>query len=199
MTAFNLRTLGAIAAAAFAFASLQTAAAQAQSKEAVLPGTLRAVVVLDSSDLASDFMTLAVTNTGLGKLAGARAIVLPQRDLTDAMRSTRTGENDIIIAPPHVTASALIHGYELVAATAATSKYVLVGRADLKTVADLKGRRAYFPQQDSLRSYVARGLLAQGGLTTRAMKDVTYGQTSGAGLLSVAGGAADATVALESE
>jgi hypothetical protein len=89
MTAFNLRTLGAIAAAAFAFASLQTAAAQAQSKEAVLPGTLRAVVVLDSSDLASDFMTLAVTNTGLGKLAGARAIVLPQRDPAKTTSSSR--------------------------------------------------------------------------------------------------------------
>ncbi|MGH6624427.1 MAG: hypothetical protein ACREBN_10665, partial [Burkholderiaceae bacterium] len=64
------------------------------------PSTLRVVVVLDSSDLSSDFMTLAVANTGLSKLAGSRAVVLPQRDLTDAMRSTRTQENDVIIAPP---------------------------------------------------------------------------------------------------
>jgi rhodanese-related sulfurtransferase len=94
----------------------------------------------------------------------------------------------------------LIHGYELVASTGVVAKYVLVGRSDLKAVTDLKGRRAYFPQQDSLRSYVARGLLAQeGGMTTRALKDVTYGQTSGAGLLTLAGGATDVTVALESE
>ena len=163
------------------------------------PATVRVVVVLDSSDLSSDFMTLAVANTGLSKLAGSRAIVLPQRDLTDAMRSTRTQENDVIIAPPHVTASALIHGYELVASTGNSSRYVLVGRSDLKKLAELKGKRAYFPQQDSLRSYVARGLLAQEGMTTRALSNVTYGQTSGAGLISVAGGSAEATIALESE
>jgi rhodanese-related sulfurtransferase len=169
------------------------------SAQAPAAATLRAVVVLDSSDLSSDFLTMAVANTGLGKLAGTRAVVLPQRDLTDAMRSTRTGENDIIIAPPHVAASALIHGYELVASTGTVSKYVVVGRGDMKSLADLKGRRAYFPQQDSLRSYVARGLLAQEGMTIRSLKLVTYGQTSGAGLLTVAGGGAEATVALESE
>jgi len=179
--------------------ALGCAVSTAALAQAPASGTLRAVVVLDSSDLSSDFLTMAVANTGLSKLAGTRAIVLPQRDLTDAMRSSRTGENDIIIAPPHVAASALIHGYELVASTGTTSKYVLVGRADLKSMADLKGRRAYFPQQDSLRSYVARGLLAQGGMTTRSLKEVTYGLTSGAGLLTVAGGGAEATVALESE
>lgn len=183
---------------ALAGAMIVPAFAQAPAPAAVAP-TLRAVVVLDSSDLSSDFLTMAVANTGLGKLAGARAVILPQRDLTDAMRATRTGENDIIIAPPHVAASALIHGYELVASTGTVSKYVLVGRGDMKSLTDLKGRRAYFPQQDSLRSYVARGLLAQQGLTTRSLQAVTYGQTSGAGLLTVAGGGAEATVALESE
>ena len=190
----RMPTRWALAGLATMLLGVLPAAAQAPAT-----GTLRAVVALDASDLSSDFMTLAVANTGLGKLAGMRAVVLPQRDLTDAMRSTRTGENDIIIAPPHVIASALIHGYELVASTGQTSRYVLVGRDDYKTLAELKGRRAYFPQQDSLRSYVARGLLAQEGMTTRTLKQVTYGQTSGAGLLSMAGGAADATIALESE
>ncbi len=186
----------------FAAGLLQgTALAQGKdsSKDAAKDATLRAVIVLDSSDSASDFLTLAVANTGLSRLAGTRAVLLPQRDLTDAMRSTRTGENDIIIAPPHVVASALIHGYELIANTGVQSKYVLVGSPSMKSLADLKGRRAYFPQQDSLRSYVARGLLAKEGLTTRSLKQVTYGQTSGAGLLTVAGGASEATVALESE
>ncbi len=200
MTATKARLLGFAASMGLGLATLLPVAAQTPAPAAApAPATLRAVVVLDSSDLSSDFLTLAVANTGLGKLAGTRAVVLPQRDLTDAMRSTRTGENDIIIAPPHVTASALIHGYELVASTGLSNKYVLVGRSDFKGVADLKGRRAYFPQQDSLRSYVARGLLAQEGMTTRALKNVTYGQTSGAGLLTLAGGGADATVALESE
>lgn len=193
----NVRLNRHLSGIALACAMIVPAFAQAPAPAAT--GTLRAVVVLDSSDLSSDFLTMAVANTGLGKLAGARAVILPQRDLTDAMRSTRTGENDIIIAPPHVAASALIHGYELVASTGTVSKYVLVGRGDMKSLADLKGRRAYFPQQDSLRSYVARGLLAQEGLTPRSLKAVTYGQTSGAGLLTVAGGGAEATVALESE
>jgi len=125
--------------------------------------------------------------------------VLPVRDLADALRASRTQEYDVIVAPAHVAASALVHGYELIASTAGQTKYVLVGSSSLKTLADLKGRRAYFPGQDSLRSYVARGLLAQEGLTPRSLKQVTYGQTSGAGLISVAGGGAEATVALESE
>jgi rhodanese-related sulfurtransferase len=194
----HARLIRRLSGVALAGAMIVPAFAQAPAPATAAP-TLRAVVVLDSSDLSSDFLTMAVANTGLGKLAGARAVILPQRDLTDAMRATRTGENDIIIAPPHVAASALIHGYELVASTGTVSKYVLVGRGDMKSLTDLKGRRAYFPQQDSLRSYVARGLLAQQGLTTRSLQAVTYGQTSGAGLLTVAGGGAEATVALESE
>ncbi len=198
----NIQPHRCLLALALACGTIAAALAQSPAQspaQASAATTLRAVVVLDSSDLSSDFLTMAVANTGLGKLAGTRAVILPQRDLTDAMRSSRTGENDIIIAPPHVAASALIHGYELVASTGTVSKYVVVGRADMKTLADLKGRRAYFPQQDSLRSYVARGLLAQEGMTIRALKQVTYGQTSGAGLMTVAGGGAEATVALESE
>jgi ABC-type nitrate/sulfonate/bicarbonate transport system substrate-binding protein len=121
------------------------------------------------------------------------------RDLADALRASRTQEYDVIVAPAHVAASALVHGYELIASTAGQAKYVLIGAPGMKSIADLKGKRAYFPGQDSLRSYVARGLLAQEGLTPRSMRQVTYGQTSGAGLISLAGGAAEATIALESE
>ena len=170
MNVNQTRILGWLAGAGLAFGAALPALAQAPAAAAKDAGTLRAVVVLDSSDLSSDFLTLAVANTGLGKLAGMRAIVLPQRDLTDAMRSTRTGENDIIIAPPHVTASALIHGYELVASTGLSNSTCWSAAATSRRLADLKGRRAYFPQQDSLRSYVARGLLAQEGMTTRALK-----------------------------
>jgi rhodanese-related sulfurtransferase/ABC-type phosphate/phosphonate transport system substrate-binding protein len=187
-----------LATIAVALAGVALIPAAAQTPPAP-SAPVRVVIVLDSSDVSSDFLTLAVANTGLSKLAGARALVLPQRDLTDAMRSTRTGENDVIIAPPHVTASALIHGYELIASSGITSKYVLLGRNDLKKLADLKGQRAYFPHQDSLRSYVARGLLAQEGMTPRSLKQVTYGMTSGAGLLMLGGGGTEATVALESE
>lgn len=161
--------------------------------------TVRVSVAMDPSDGASELLTLAVANSPLSRQLNTRVIVLPQRDLTDAMRASRTQENDVIIAPAHVVASALTHGYELVASSGTSSKYVLVGNAALGSVADLKGKRAYFPSQDSLRSYVARGLLTQAGLTPRSLKHVTYAQTSGAGLMSVAGGMVEATVALEDE
>lgn len=183
---------GSATTAAFCFLALAgTAAAQAP--------TVRVSVAMDPSDVASELLTLAVANSPLSRQLNTRVIVLPQRDLTDAMRSSRTQENDVIIAPAHVVASALTHGYELVATSASSTKYVLIGNAALGSVADLKGKRAYFPSQDSLRSYVARGLLSQAGLTPRSLKHVTYAETSGAGLMSVAGGMVDATVALEDE
>lgn len=170
---------------------LATGAAQAQSA--------RVVVVMDPSDGGSELLSLAVSSTPLRQSLGVPVIVLPMRDLTDAMRASRTQENDAIIAPAHVAASALTHGYELVASTGQNARYVLIGNAKAPSVADLKGKRAYFPGQDSLRSYIARGLLAQAGLTPRSLKHVTYGQTSGAGMMTVAGGMAEATIALESE
>lgn len=161
--------------------------------------TTRVMVVADQSDDGADLLTIAVAGTPLQRTLGGRVFVLPMRDMHDAMRATRTGEYDVIVGPAHVAASALVYGYELIGSTAAQTKYVLVGSPSIKSLADLKGRRAYFPAQDSLRSYVARGLLAQEGMTERTLKKVTYGQTSGAGLISVAGGGAEATVALESE
>ncbi len=163
------------------------------------PATTKVMVVADQSDEGSDLLTIAVAGTPLQRTVGGKVFVLPMRDMHDAMRATRTGEYDVIIGPAHVAASALVYGYELIGSTAAQTKYVLVGSPAIKSLADLRGKRAYFPAQDSLRSYVARGLLAQEGMTERALKKVTYGQTSGAGLISVAGGGSDATVALESE
>jgi len=165
----------------------------------VVAQTTRISVAMDPADGASELLTLTVSSSPLSRLVRGRVIVLPQRDLTDAMRATRTKENDVIIAPAHVVASALTHGYQLIAASGLSSKYVLVAAPSVRSVEELKGKRGYFPSQDSLRSYVARGLLAQAGLTPRALSKVTYAQTSGAGLLSVGGGLADVTVALEEE
>lgn len=160
---------------------------------------IRVSITMDPSDGVSELLTLAVANSPLSRQLKTRVIVLPQRDLTDAMRSSRTQENDVIIAPAHVVASALTHGYELVASSGANTKYVLIGHAELGSVAELKGKRAYFPSQDSLRSYVARGLLSQAGLTPRSLKHVIYAETSGAGLMSMSGGVVEATVAMEEE
>ena len=163
------------------------------------PSLTKVMVVADQSDEGSDLLPVAVVGTPLQRALGGKVAVLPMRDMHDAMRATRTGEYDVIVGPAHVAASALVYGYELIGSTAGQTKYVLIGAPTMKSLADLKGRRAYFPGQDSLRSYVARGLLQQEGMTPRNLKQVTYGQTSGAGLISVAGGGAEATVALESE
>lgn len=180
------------AAAASAFFAADAAPANAQSMT-------RVMVVADTSDEGSDLLTVAVAGTPLQRTLGGRVVVLPMRDMHDAMRASRTSEYDVIVGPAHVAASAIVYGYELIGSTAGQTKYVLVGSPAVKSLADLKGRRAYFPAQDSLRSYVARGLLQEAGMTPRTLKQVTYGQTSGAGLISVAGGGAEATVALESE
>ncbi|MEP6607924.1 MAG: rhodanese-like domain-containing protein [Burkholderiaceae bacterium] len=174
-------------------------AASATGAPAPAPAITRIMVVADTSDENSDLLTVAVAGTPLQRMLGGRVAVLPMRDMFDAMRATRTGEYDVIVGPAHVAASALVHGYELIGASAGQTKYVLVGAPTIKSLADLKGQRAYFPAQDSLRSYVARGLLQEEKMTPRSLKHVTYGQTSGAGLISVAGGGAEATIALESE
>lgn len=158
----------------------------------------RVLVAMDPADEGSGLLSIMVANTPLPRLLGAPVTVLPLRDLRDAMRATRTGENDAIVGPAHVIASALAYGYELVAHTGGEERYVLVASGGAKTVADLKGRNAYFPHEDSLRTYVGRGLLNQGGLSVRALKQVSYQQSSIGGLMSL-GGRYDVTVALEQE
>ncbi len=179
------------------FAGLaQVALAQTEPPSGASPQ--RVLVAMDPADEGSGLLSIMVANTPLQRLLGAPVTVLPMRDLRDAMRATRTGENDAIVAPPHVIASALTYGYELVAHTGGEERYVLVASGGAKNVADLKGRNAYFPHEDSLRTYVGRGLLNQGGLSVRALKQVSYQQSSLGGLMSL-GGRYDVTVALEQE
>lgn len=159
----------------------------------------RVLVVLDNADAESSLLMVGVADTPLPRLAGSPVVVLPQRNLYDALRATRTQENDVIVGPPHVIASALVHGYELIASTGSSARFVLVGANDVGSVADLKGKRAYLPAQDSLRSYMARGLMAQEGFSPRGLKEARYGQTSSAGIVSVSAGLVEVTVALERE
>jgi rhodanese-related sulfurtransferase len=182
-----------------AAAQTAPAAAPAAAPTTSAQAPTRVLVAMDPADEGSGLLSIMVTNTPLSRLLGSPVNVLPVRDLRDAMRATRTGENDVIVAPAHVIASALAHGYELVAHTGGEERYVLVASGGAKTVADLKGRNAYFPHEDSLRTYVGRGLLNQGGLSVRALKQVSYQQSSIGGLMSLSGGRYDVTVALEQE
>ena len=106
---------------------------------AAAPSLTRVMVVADTSDEGSDLLTVAVAGTPLQRMLGGRVVVLPMRDMHDAMRASRTSEYDVIVGPAHVAASALVYGYELIGATAGQTKYVLLGAPSIKSLTDLKG------------------------------------------------------------
>ncbi|MFZ5551412.1 MAG: rhodanese-like domain-containing protein [Pseudomonadota bacterium] len=130
----------------------------------------------------------------LGKLLGQTVKVATTEDLTDVMRATRSGGYDVFVAPAQVAASALAHGYELVGSTDSTEQYVLVGRAALGSAADMRKGRIYLPQQDSIYTYMARGMLTANGLSFRDLRTVEYARYPMAGLTAIVLGLSDATV-----
>jgi hypothetical protein len=159
---------------------------------------VRVAVAMDPADENSALLPIAVTNTPLARMYTGQVTVLPMRDLRDAMRATRAQENDAMVAPSHVVAAALSNGYELVAANPGETRYVLVASGTVRDMGDLKGRNAYFPNEDSLPSYIGRGLLAQSGLSVGSLKGMSYQQSSLGGLMSL-GGRFDVTIASENE
>lgn len=136
--------------------------------------------------------------TQLGRATGEGVNVVYSEDLTDVMRATRTGEHDVYIAPPQVAASALSRGFELVGSTDEQEQFVLVARTGIGSVSVLKGRHLYLPQQDSIYTYIARGLLNAAGLSMRDMK-VEHARYPAAGLVALGLGMSDATVVRHSE
>ncbi len=135
----------------------------------------------------------------LGKATGQTIRVERNSNFADVLRSTRTGEYDIYIVPGHVAASAVSHGYMPVAAADKLESFVLVAKTGVSTVKQLKGGRIYLGQQDSIQSYMAKGLLNESGLSLKDFGDVQYRNTSGAGLIAVSLGVADATVISKSQ
>ncbi len=180
----------ALSAAAWFWLALGSVASAADFK---------VLVSVDPADSTRGFISTAVAAAALSKTVNANARVLLSKDLKDSMRATRTGENQVIIGNAHVMASALSHGYVLVAVSGSSARYALVARSSVKRTADLAGVRLYLPQQDSLRSYVGRALIEQGGASFKAFKQVEYQNTSGAGLIAIGLGMTDATVAELSE
>ena len=120
-------------------------------------------------------------------------------DFANILRSTRTGEYSMYIAPAHVAASAMNHGYQIIASNATQEVFVLVVKPDIKSVADLKGKKIYLPHQDSLHSYMAKGLINENGGALSQASKVDYQRISGAGLMALQMGAFDATVVRKSE
>ena len=105
----------------------------------------RILLALEPAEPNTELLRRVVADAPGGRLANKPVALIPTRDLDDALRATRTPEYRMIVAPPHVAASALAHGLELIAATEATPRDVLVGGLGVKTVAELRGKRGDFP------------------------------------------------------
>jgi ABC-type nitrate/sulfonate/bicarbonate transport system substrate-binding protein len=98
-----------------------------------------------------------------------------------------------------VTASALAHGYELLGSTEPSEQYVMVTRPDVPEGADLKRARVYLPQQDSIYTYLARGMLNASGLSFKDMRAIQYARYPQAGLTAMSLNMSDATVIRRSD
>ncbi|PRC94814.1 rhodanese-like domain-containing protein [Solimicrobium silvestre] len=135
----------------------------------------------------------------LNSALGSKVFSNQSSNLTDVLRSTRTQENDIIIGPPHIIASAISHHYQVLARNEADADFVLIARPDIKKLDDIAGKRLYLTQQDSTRTYVAKGMLIENNIDIKSIKQVTYGKTSGAGLFALAANLTDMTIASREE
>jgi len=161
---------------------------------------ISALVVIEPSNRKDGMM---VSREGLeehlAKVLGQPVSVTTTDDMTDAMRSTRSGGYDVFISPPQVAASALAHGYSLIGATDADEQYLLIGRRQVGSVGDLRGGQIYLPQQDSIYTYLARGMLNANGLSFKDMKNVEYARYPQAGLFALLINTSEATIVRRAE
>lgn len=158
---------------------------------------IRVLLGVDPADATPDLMLSASLgpSQSLSRATGTKATITQTSSMAEVMRASRTIENEVIIAPSHVTASAILHAYQLVATSGQDQTYVLVAKNGIDSVEKLPGKRIYLPQQDSLRSYVAKGLLTDSKLKLDQFSKVTYGNTSGGGLVAISFDVADVTIA----
>ena len=156
---------------------------------------LKVMVAVDPSDRESIVISVMDLQATLTRVTGQTVSAIRSEDLGDVMRSTRTGEYDIYIAPAHVAASALGHGYALIGSTERDETYQLVAKPGVTTPGELKNGKIYLTQQDSVGAYMARGMLNESGQSLKIFQQVMYRRTSGAGLFAIDTGLVDATVA----
>lgn len=158
------------------------------------PTGLKVMEVLFPSDTTGQSMQTLQANKSLEASIQQPVQIDVNTDLTNALRATRTGEYDAFIAPAHVVASALSHGYDVVAANGTASSFVLVVKPEIQSVADLKNKKIYLPHQDSLASYMAKGLMNEAGAALSQFAKVDYQRMVGPGLVAIRIGTHDATV-----
>jgi rhodanese-related sulfurtransferase len=164
-------------------------------------GEIHVLLGVDPADATGDVLLSAslAPAQSLTRITGSKTTIAQTSTMAEVMRASRTVENEIIIAPAHVTASAVLHAYQLLATSGQEQVYALVVKNDIDKVEKLPGKRIYLPQQDSLRSYVAKGLLTESGVKLSQFSKVTYGNTSGGGLVALSFDIADVTVADETQ
>jgi len=165
------------------------------------PTELRVMLGVDPSDEVKgiELNPTIAPAASLTRYSGLRTTITRTASMGEAMRASRTLENEVLIVPAHVTASAILHAYTLVGTSGRQQAYALLASESIKDVAQLRGKRVYLPQQDSLRSYVAKGLMQDAGVKLAQLGNVTYGNTSEGGLLAISLGMADATIAEEAQ
>jgi rhodanese-related sulfurtransferase len=156
---------------------------------------LKVMVAVDPSDREAIVISVIDLQGTLTRVAGQSVSAIRSQELGDVMRSTRTGEYDVYIAPAHVAASALGHGYALIGSTERDETYQLVAKPGVTTPGQLKNGKIYLTQQDSVAAYMARGMLNESGQSLKIFQQVMYRRTSGAGLFAIDTGLVDATVA----
>lgn len=156
---------------------------------------LTAIVAVEpTAKKAAHTIIRSSLEAGLTQAAGQPLTVSTSEDLADVMRATRSAGYDVFIGPAQVAASALQRGYELVGATQKSEQYLLIGASHMTAVAAMKGMRLYLPQQDSVYTYMARGMLNEAGLSFKDLKSVQHEKYPQAGLSALTLGVADATV-----
>ncbi len=161
---------------------------------------ISALVVIEPSNRKDGMMVSRdALENHLSKALGQTVTVTTTDDMTDAMRATRSGGYDVFISPPQVAASALAHGYFLVGATDVDEQYLLVGKSQIASVDDLRGGQIYLPQQDSIYTYLARGMLNANGLSFKDMKNVEYAHYPQAGLFALLLNSSEATIVRRAE
>ena len=156
---------------------------------------ISALVVMEPTNRKDGMMVSRdALQNHLSKVLGETVTVTTTEDLTDAMRATRSGGYDIFISPPQVAASALAHGYSLVGSTDSDEQYLLVGQSRIASVSALRGSQIYLPQQDSIYTYLARGMLNANGLSFKDLKGVDYQRYPQAGLVALMINSSEATI-----
>src|SRR6185369_16544733 len=88
-------------------------------------GEIHVLLGIDPADTAGDVLLSAslAPAQSLTKATGQRTTVAQTATMAEVMRASRTIENEIIIAPAHVTASAILHAYQLLATSGQDQVY----------------------------------------------------------------------------